>query len=258
MWAALARIESGRITHSIACYDPADTDQAPARPTWITEVCDSALTTEPDGRARHELLTQAGRNIVFCTHTGAVIALDSATGKKAWAFRYPRPARKAIDLGRIPDPAPAIAFGGQVFVAPTDTDRIYALDAETGRPQWESVAMDGVALLGVTHGRVIVTVNGQMRGVRALSVANGSQREPDGWVQHDGGGLATFGRGFANDDVIVWPTKSGIIFLRPDDGYPLRDPLRATTTGLMGNVAYADGCFVVVTATHLLVYLSGL
>ncbi|HUR54224.1 MAG TPA: PQQ-binding-like beta-propeller repeat protein, partial [Gemmataceae bacterium] len=260
MWAVLARFEGGRVGHAIACYDPADTDRAPDRPAWVTEVSDGPLSQGAEGRTRQEILTLAGRNVVFCTHTGAVVALDAATGRKAWAFRYPRSAKRVGDAARSPDPAPAIAFGGRVFVAPADADRVYALDGETGQPLWESAPADGAQLLGVSRGRLIVTVSGQVRGIRALSVVNGSQREPDGWVQHDGGGLPPHGRGLVADDVIVWPTKAGVFFLDPDNGQPMRDPLRTglpfPQSGLLGNVAFADGCMVIVTASQVLGYVS--
>lgn len=259
MWAVVARFEGGRVNHAVACYDPADADDAPDRPAWVTEVSDSPLSPLEGGRPRHEFLTLAGRTVVFCSHAGVVVALDAATGRKAWAFRYPRAARRTGDAARSADPAPAVAAGGRVFVAPADADRVFALDAETGQPLWESAPADGAQLIGVSRGRLILTTAGAGRGLRALSVVTGSHREPDGWVQHDGGGLATHGRGVVNDDVIVWPTKAGVFFVRPDDGLPMRDPLRLTLpfpqSGHLGNVAFADGCMVIVTANEVLGYV---
>ena len=259
MWALLARFEGGRAHHAVACYDPADGDATPDRPAWVADLCDSPLSLGPEVGLRHELLTLAGRNVVFCSHAGVVVAIDAASGRKAWAFRYPRSARRVTAAARSHDVAPAVAFGGRVFVAPADADRVYALDAETGAPLWESEPAEGAQLVGVSRGRLIVTVSGAVKGLRALSVRNGSQREPDGWVQHDGGGLPTHGRGLASDDAIVWPTKAGVFFVRPDDGLPIRDPLRNSLpfphSGLLGNVAFADGCLVIVTASQVLGYV---
>ena len=44
-------------------------------------------------------------------------------------------------------------------------------------------------------------------------------------MQHDGGGLLGYGRGFVTDDVIVWPTRDGLFFLDPDTA-ARRPPLR--------------------------------
>src|SRR5581483_5228391 len=90
MWAAYSRFEGGRVVHGIACFDPADPGEAPDRPAWAADVCDSPVSLGSEGRTRHELLTLAGRNVVFCSNDGAVIALDAATGRRAWGFRYPR------------------------------------------------------------------------------------------------------------------------------------------------------------------------
>src|SRR5207249_2713348 len=77
MWAAFARFEGGRVVHAIAAFNPADPDRAPDRPVWVVEICDSPLVPGSDSRTRQELLTLAGRNVVFCSNTGAVIAVDA-------------------------------------------------------------------------------------------------------------------------------------------------------------------------------------
>ena len=254
MWAAFARFEGGRLVHAIACYDPADSDAPPERPAWVAEVCDSPLSPGSDARPRQELLSLAGPNVVFCSNTGAVVALDAVTGRRRWAFSYPRLSRRIAETSRSPDPAPAVAADGRVFVAPADGERVYALDAETGELLWESGLTEGARILGVSRDRLIITISGQVRGIRALNVRNGSHQPPEGWVQHNGGGPLTYGRGFVSDGVIVWPSRDGLYFLNPADGNPLskyRNPLPEPLAWLFGNVAYADGVMVVVTPTQV-------
>jgi outer membrane protein assembly factor BamB len=254
MWAALARFEGGRTIHAIACFDPADSDSPPDRPAWIAEVCDSPMSSGSDSRSRQELLTLTGPNIVFCSNTGAVVAVDAVTGRRKWAFSYPRAARRIAEANRSPDPVPAVAADGRVFVAPADGDHVYALDAETGELLWESGLTEEAQILGVSRDRLIITVSGQVRGIRALNVRNGSHRPPEGWVQHNGGGPLTYGRGLVSDEVIVWPSRDGLYFLNPADGNPLRkyrNPLPEPLAWLFGNVAHADGVMVVVTPTQV-------
>jgi hypothetical protein len=150
-----------------------------------------------------------------------------------------------------------------VFVAPLDGDRAYALDAETGQLLWESGPVEGAQLLGVSRDRLIVTTTGPVRGIRALGVRTGSHRHPDGWVQHDGGGLLTFGRGIVSDDVIAWPTEQGLFFLDPETGLPLSRQSALQTMvpsrpqlNRFGNMAYADGVLVVVTPYAVWGYVS--
>ena len=252
MWAALARYEGGRLAHAVACFDPADPLAAPDHPAWLVDVSDSPLSSGSEARTRQELLTLAGRNVVFCSNAGAVVALDAATGRRAWGFKYPRAAKRVADAARAPDPAPCVAAGGRVFVAPADADRVFALDAETGAILWESDAVEGAHLLGVARNRVIVTTTGLARSVRGLGVATGSHREPDGWVQPVGRGTVSAGRGLVADDVILWPTRECLFLLSPETGRPLVDRI----PGPFGNLAYADGVLVAVTGTHVLGFVA--
>lgn len=262
MWAVLVRSESGRIVQSVACYDPADPLHAPDRPAWVVEVCDHPPSNGADGRTRQELLTLAGRHIVFCSNGGAVIALDAVTGRRAWAFRYPRSARRASEVNRAADPAPAVAAGGRVFVAPTDADRVFALEEETGRLLWERGPAAGAQILGVARNKLVITVTAPVRGIRGLDVTDGSYLAPRGWEQHSGRGLLSYGRGLVSNDLILWPTYQGLFFLDPEDGRPrrgagpLRSPLPGTQANYFGNLAYADGVLIVVTPTDVWGYVS--
>lgn len=258
LWAAFARFDGGRVAHGVACFDPAAAVEAPDRPAWVTEVGDSPLAGGAESRGRHELVARAGRNVVLATNVGTVVALDAVTGKRAWGFVYPRATKRSAEANRAPDPAPAVAAGGRVFVAPADADRVYALDAETGRLLWESTPVGGAQILGVTGGRVVVTVTGPVRGIRGLDVVTGSHRAPEGWAQHDGGGLLGYGRGLVADRAVFWPSRGGLFILDPATGYPVADPLQApgTREGLFGNLAYADGVLVVVTPTEVWGYVA--
>jgi outer membrane protein assembly factor BamB len=255
LWAAYAKFEGGRVTHVLACYDPADPEKAPDRPAWVTELCDSPQPVSGPERTRQELLTLAGRHIVFCSNSGAVVAVDAATGRRAWGFRYPR-ARKPAP-GASNDPAPAVAFAGRVFVAPADGERVYALDAETGKFAWESGETEGARILGVSRGRLIVAVAGPQRGIRGLNVETGSDRADGGWNQ-DSHGVLSYGQGLVTDDAILWPTRTGLYILDPTrEGLPNRGapiPLPKQTDEGFGHVAYADGVLVVVTPTQVHFY----
>ncbi|MCE9567058.1 MAG: PQQ-binding-like beta-propeller repeat protein [Planctomycetes bacterium] len=257
MWAAHARFEGGRVVHGIECYDPADATTQPRASAWSTDVCDSPQQSG-DPRTRQELLTLAGRHVIFCSNSGAVVALDAATGKRSWGFRYAR-SRKG-DANRSPDPSPAVFSCGRVFLAPADADRVYALDPETGLVLWESGPTEGAQILGVAAGKLIVSVTGPVRGLRGLSVVNGSHRDPDGWVIHDGGGLLSYGRGFVTDEVVVWPTRNGLCFIRPQTGDLLGPPflnhLGGELSRYFGNLAYANGVLIAVTPTQIWAYVS--
>jgi outer membrane protein assembly factor BamB len=256
LWAVYAKFEGGRTVHVAACYDPADANRAPGRPAWTTELCDSPLPVTGD-RNRQELLTLAGRHVVFCSNNGAVVALDAISGRRSWGFRYPR--TKKVPAGLSGDPSPAVAFGGRVYVAPADGERVYALDTETGRLVWESGLTEGARILGIARGRLVVTVAGPVRGIRGLNLDTGSYRD-GGWEQSGPSIPLSYGQGFVTDDVIVWPSREGLVFLDARDGRlapgspnPLRGPQGER---YFGNLAYADGVLVVVTATQVRGYVA--
>lgn len=256
LWAAFSRFEGGRISYSVACYDPADADIAPERPAWVAEVCDTPLHSALDSQARShaDLLTFAGRNVVFNSNAGAVIALDAESGRRAWGYGYPRAARRIGTGMHAPNPAPAVFSGGRVFAAPTDADRAFALDAETGQELWESGPIEVGRILGVVRNRVLITSTGPVSGIRGLSVVNGSYRRPDGWIQATG--LLTYGQGLASDDAILWPSRAGLYFLDPESGKPIAPPLATpgSEANFFGNLAYADGWLVVVMPREIWAY----
>jgi outer membrane protein assembly factor BamB len=247
LWAVYTKFDGARVVQVAACFDPAD---AATRPLWTTELCDAA---QGNDRTRQELLTLAGRHVVFCSNSGAVVAVDAATGRRAWGFRYPR-AKKAAP-GASADPAPAVAFGGRVFVAPADGERVYALDAETGALVWESGPVEGAKVLGVSRGRLVVAVAGPVRSLRALDLATGSHRATDGgWIQ-DTHGTLSHGQALVTDDAILWPSRDGLYVLDARDGRPARggtpNPRPAVRQNLYGHLAYANGVLVVVTGTQV-------
>ena len=57
------------------------------------------------------------------------------TGKPAWGVPLPEAARPPTGP-TVRDLSPPLAADGRVFVAPADADRVFALDAETGRLLW--------------------------------------------------------------------------------------------------------------------------
>src|SRR5262249_27098761 len=157
---------------------------------------------------RHHLLTKAGPLIVFCSHGGAIVAVDAETGQPAWAVRYPRQVEEGSE--RLTDLAPCVFADGRIYAAPADSRLLLCLDAATGQTLWEREAVEVVHLLGVGHGRLIFTTP---KGLRAVGAADGSDR--GGWMQPQAGdGVRPMGRGLLIGDLVLWPNEQGVHALR--------------------------------------------
>lgn len=246
LYAAFARFDGTRMTHAIACYHDHD---PPGQPVWVADVAEGP----EDSRVRHEPLTLANGNVIFCTHTGLVTALDARTGKPAWAYRYPRPTR-VFPPGTIRDLCPPLADGGRVYVAPADADAVFALDGDTGRELWRSKSVPVDQLVGVSRGRLVVAVSGQRPGLRGLNVESGSSADPDGWEIHYDANLRSHGRGLVSEDVALWATNSGLFPVNPSDGTPTGKAIGPMIP--QGNLAFADGVLLIATPTELRAYVA--
>jgi outer membrane protein assembly factor BamB len=246
LFAAFTRLDGTRAVTTIGCFDA---DDPSTGPIWRSDVYEAAAETAD--RARPHLLTLAGQHVVLGSHAGVIVALDAASGRRAWAVRYPP--RESGPTGNETgprDPAPCVAAGGRLYVAPADAGRVICLDAASGSSVWTSDPLDVAHLLGVVGDRVICTLGGFHAGLCALDAATG-RRLPDwGYRVAGADALAPFGRGLLCRDRVYWPTRAaGVQMLRMDGttGYPptsFRD-----LPG--GNLTYGDGSLVVATADRL-------
>jgi outer membrane protein assembly factor BamB len=233
---AATHVAGGQTITEVHCYPLEARVAAPLR--WKQRVCATQELRPRQRRYRQHLLTLAGPNLVYCSHSGAVVALDAATGRLAWALRYPSrgtmqpPDKETVETTAAPagpepdqlsarDLAPCLYAGGRLYVAPADYDRLLCLDPATGRLLWEQ-KIEVVHLLGVGNGRLIFTTRPYNKALQtidraratpgadgqlwAVNAATGSLTDDHWEVPNDGGGLVPFGRGLLAGDVVLWPT----------------------------------------------------
>lgn len=250
-FAARLHVTGGQVTTAVACLD-ADSGE----PRWSRDIASLPLPADASTvRAEHSLLTLAGPNVICCTHSGAVVALDAASGRPAWAVRYPSRGPRTTDGEPSPrDLAPAVYADGRLYVAPADCDHILCLDADTGRTLWSSKPVEVQHLLGVAQDRLIFTTATKPRGIRALTASTGVDLRT--WLQPaDGTDLPSYGRGFLAGDQVFWPTPYGLRILDQEDGQPAAiDPTRLRHIR-PGNLAFGEGCLAVAGTQELTVYV---
>jgi outer membrane protein assembly factor BamB len=251
VYIASSRIEKGQTVTSISCYHAA----RGGKPLWQQDVCAAAEFKEEEPRYRHHLLTLAGPQVVYCSHTGAIIALDGLTGRRSWAVRYPGPAERTDDHPAPRELAPCVYADGRLYAAPTDTNRLFCLDPTTGRTLWERDRLEVIHLLGVANGRLIFTTATPRPGIRAVEADTGT--DVAGWLQPEDGELPGLGRGFVAGDQVFWPTREGLRVLNVEDGQQRldRDPVELRRLAV-GNMVYGNGYLLVADAGQLFAYES--
>ncbi len=214
---AATRYNGDRATTAIHCYPTGNGAQLGTPPLrWHKDVCEWLEARSSEKRYRHHLLTLAGTNLVYCSHNGVVAALDAATGRRAWAVRYPpRPTPTSPDE-EVPltDLSPCLAWGGRVYVAPNDSDRLLCLDSASGQLLWERTRLNVVHLLGVSRSAPVpLLIFTTPTGLRAINAVDGSEEK--GWA------LPGAGRQAGPDGPRIAGRRSGAV---ADRGRRLPDP----------------------------------
>jgi outer membrane protein assembly factor BamB len=252
VYVAVARFESNRTTTAIHCYGLAGKQTPTLR--WKRDVCSTRELPAGETRYRHHLLTLVGGQLYYCTHSGAVVALDAATGRQTWGMRY-RSVRVSEDETRPVSPRdlnPCVFADGRLYVAPADSDLLLCLDPWTGAIIWERDRIEVQHLLGVAKGRVLLTTRTPSGGLRAINANDGSDRA--GWFRSGADApIYSVGRGLLAGDFIVWPTLHHVYFVRQEDGEQDADATMAR--GLpSGNMAFGDGILAVADREELHIY----
>lgn len=237
---AAVRIVGDRIVTSILAYS-LESEGKP-QPRWQVDVCEAKDVKDAENRVRHHLLTQAGPNLVYATHSGAVIAVDAATGKRQWGLRYP--SRGLNPRGEevwSHDLSPCVCADGKLFVAPADSDRILCLDPLSGQVLWQRERLRATQILGVRQQLLIFT---NASGLRCLDATTGTENNTWQQLPGDGSSLPPRGRALLIGDMILWPTAQGVFAIRQRDGLPAADPTLLRNLPC-GNLLWADGCLAV-------------
>jgi outer membrane protein assembly factor BamB len=215
-----------------------------------------------------DLLTLAGETLYLNTNLGAVAALSAVDGEIRWISSYPRAKASEKNSDHFyRDLTPAVYYRGSVFVAPSDSPNIFALDATTGGLLWECHHE------GIEQNVYLIGVGGDNL------IASGHHVW---WINVDSGGTANcwldtttrgYGRGALVGDEFYWPMRGpegfqirrlkqrvpgtqsqGDAYFDADDPIQLErfdPPLTA------GNLVAANGYLLIATPTKLIAFGAG-
>ncbi len=240
---------------AISCLDAAKGERR-----WTRTIATSRASIEDHhNRVSHLLPTWGAGKLFVSTDAGAIVAVDARDGRVEWAVTYE--SNSPVEPADQTDHAqqglvPAMFHEGLLFVAPNDCDRLFCIEADSGRVRWQKAqprASRWRHLLGVVpggdNGQLIVSGN----SLRALDVATGRET----WkILASDPTERGYGRGVLAGDVVFWPTREAIQIVETATGQPRRNlPLNtpdSAETG--GNLTIAGGMLVVAQADKLVAY----
>src|SRR5262249_61016347 len=112
-----------RATTGLVCFDAAT-----GAVRWRQEICETSAIDPKQPRYWRPLVTLAGPEVVYCTQTGVIGALDAESGNRVWAVRDRT--RALTNAAGDPSPrdlSPCLYDSGRVCVAPAGYDRLLCL-----------------------------------------------------------------------------------------------------------------------------------
>jgi hypothetical protein len=231
-------------------------DAATGRRLWRTSI--AAADSPSSGRGEeitHNLLTLAGDRLFINTNLGLIAAVATQDGRIAWLRRYDRAAgtmHEPLPPYFDRDPSPCVYDRGMVFAAPSDTPKVFALDADTGKTIWVTDQLaDTTNLLGVVDGILVATGN----RLASLDARTGQVRFI--WPESETAGIRGFGRGVIAGHEVFWPNRDKIYVLDAVTGQKTRKPIDiAAITSCGANLVASDGYLLVAGQDGLMALAS--
>lgn len=229
----------------VACYD-AET----GAPVWRRMICSAETPAQGDvEEITHNLLTLNGDALYYNSNLGAVAALAKQDGEIRWITTYPRTSdddlnRRAVHFFR--DLTPCVYDRGTLYVAPSDSRHILALDAASGLLRWETTLADDVVhLIGVEGDHLIAS------GERMWWIQARDGRIAHVWPDESPKG---YGRGALVGDMVLRPTRTTIEVFGAADGVRRREIELSTRDASGGHLIVVDDALLIAGGEELIVF----
>ena len=240
---------------AISCLDAANGERK-----WTRTITASRTSIQDhENRVSHLLPTFGAGRLFVSTDAGAILAVDAQDGRPEWAVTYEsRPPEDSADQSDQTKQGlvPAMFHEGLLFVAPNDCDRLFCIEADSGRVRWQKSHprrerwrhLLGVAPVGHS-GQLIVSGN----SLWAIDVDTSREAARILATESTERG---YGRGVLAGDTVLWPTRESIQIietatLQPRRNVPLSTP-DSSETG--GNLTIAGGMLLVAQSNKLVAY----
>ena len=286
-YVAMRKGEGSRSQIYVAAYelqtaptavDDADDDARPGgRLVWRTRLASAAtLLDGANGDGLSHLLLSLRDGVLFVnTNAGVVAAVRAADGQAQWLVKYPRSTFEPSDpdVGNsqfFRDLNPCLVWKDLVIVAPSDSDRLFALEASTGQLAWTlppDAAADAVHLLGVSDAQgpeTLLASGDRLYWIDASSgkvLARFPQGGPPGPLQAAPSPRG-MGRGVLAGSHVVYPTRESLLVfdqqpVKSDLGWQprlVREIPLAPRGVTGGNVVIGGGVLLIATGDRLVAF----
>ena len=236
----LSVIRSGEpvLQLTLVCFDAED-----GRMLWSKDVCSTLVRHSAGNNGLSHVTPVVGEcGVVLSTGSGAVISLDPHDGRFQWAVTYESRREAANDVESPVECSSVLPLihAGIVFVAPPDSDFVFAINEATGGVLWQIPLPDQILhLLGVGDGKLIVSGT----SLWGLDVESGRVcwggpcRNPE----HAG-----YGRGLLVNGLVLWPKRRSIEARSQRSGQPVRSPLPLSAWNESGgNLTMVNGTLTI-------------
>lgn len=214
----VATQSGGRTELFVLCFDATTGTQL-----WRQPVCTVLRQVSTNANeVSHSLLTVSADHLVFSTNQGAIAALDKDNGTINWVTTYDSDA-----AGPSP-PNPAIIHANTAYAAPSDSDRVLAIDLWSGATVWSQVVPDRIRhLIGIAGGRLFASG----RSLWSINALTGTVIW--GTPTYDPQSFG-FGRAILAGDKIYWPKRSAIEIRSQRTGRMVNRPVNLRAMGISG------------------------
>jgi outer membrane protein assembly factor BamB len=232
LYVALRQRDGVRTQSHVAAFDTKRGELVWQRFVAAAEDFSQAPTVE----YTHNLLSLAQGVLYLNTNFGVVAAVRARDGQVQWVTRYPQVAPDAPEFELTPpassrDLTPCLIYKGLVLTAPSDCDRVFALDAATGQKVWDTppgTAADLQHLLGVGSGNLIASGN----RLTWIDIQTGEIKASFPAQTDDT--LRGYGRGILAGNQVYWPTRDRIYVFDQQGPRQTRQPIELPPLGLTG------------------------
>ncbi|NOY42499.1 MAG: PQQ-binding-like beta-propeller repeat protein [Planctomycetes bacterium] len=224
----------------IACYD-----LATSKLRWQQWICQTrGIVPSAVNLGASNLLTYDSGVVFCCTNIGATAALRASDGQVLWLRTYDRTKMLPGDgLARFRLPNPCIYHDSTLFVAPSDSDKLFALKAATGDVQWqqEMVSLTG-EIIGVAGDKVFLSD----QGLQAVDSRTGEAITLNS-------NLRLFGQPAITEGLIFWPSNEKIELIETATGAVLEQTVPLAEQGGV-NLVLADNYLIATGRTQITAY----